>query len=388
METPHTDSQAFPPQTGSVAHAAPARAGRFFTMSVAVWALLAGLATAYLAMVVLKPGTIAAYLPSLAPAGSPEDNEGQRANVLASKEAQELRDSVGQLQLEVAKIKTDMSAKSDHDKALETRLTVLEDAKHGVATAAPATASTAKAPVANAAASATSGIPVTTLAPAVPVSPTVAAPATVAAKAAAKKAAAAAAAKVAPAAAAAAPSLAPAANAAAAIAPPLANPEAVASPANGVKLINSPLSASSAASKAAPAAPVVAPAPEAKAVAPANAAETLAPSLETGSVQNLGASGLEPPAPVAKVAKPVGIYIGSGPSVDSLRSSWGLISERNADSLANLQPRYTTGIDSNGLNYGLVAGPVSSTAEAQKLCKDLAAKAVTCRVGDFGGEPL
>lgn len=382
METPHTDSQALPPQISS---AAPARAARFFTMSVAVWALLAGLATAYLAVVVLKPGAIAAYLPSLAPAGSPEDNEGQRANVLASKEALELRDSVSQIQMDVAKIKTEMSEKGDRDKALETRLSVLEDAKRGVATTAtpataPAAGNAAKAPVTNAAADA--GVSLTT--PVTAIAPAVAAPATAVVKAAAKKAAAAAAAKVAPAAAAAIPGLAPA-NAAAAIAPPLTNPEAVVNPGNGVKLINQPLSASSAASKAAPAAPAPV-APVAPAAAPANAAEAVAPSLETGSVQNLGANGLT--APAAPAAKPVGVYIGSGPSVDSLRLSWGLISERNADSLRNLQPRYTTGIDSNGLNYGLVAGPLKSAADAQKLCKDLAAKAVACRVGDFTGEAL
>ena len=125
----------------------------------------------------------------------------------------------------------------------------------------------------------------------------------------------------------------------------------------------------------------------APAAAPANAAEALAPKLETGSVQNLGAGGL-PAAPVAKAAKPVGIYIGSGPSVDSLRLSWSLLSDRNPESLRNLEPRYTTGIDSNGLNFGLVAGPVQSAADAQKLCKDLAAKAVTCRVGEFTGEAL
>ena len=156
-------------------------------------------------------------------------------------------------------------------------------------------------------------------------------------------------------------------NAAAAIAPPIATADPVA--ANGVKLINLPLSASSVASKAAPA-------PVAPAAPPANAAEALAPKLETGTLQNLGA------------VKPVGIYIGSGPSVDSVRQSWSLLADRNATTLGGLEPRYTTGIDANGLNYGLVAGPVKSVADAQKICRDLAAKAVTCRVGDFTGEAL
>ena len=392
--------------------------GRFFSPGVAVWTVLACIAAGYLGMLAVKPGAIAAYFPSLAPAGSQEGNEGQRAT--AANEAQAIRDGLSQVQLDVAKIKAELNERGEHDKALETRLSVLEDVKRGTgvaSTAAPdqpaniATpspgAAALKAPITEAAASA-AGIPITALAPAATPA------ATAAAKAAAKKAAAAAkaavqaavpatavapaaAAAIAPAAAAAiaptaaapiaptavAPIAKAAANAAAVIAPPVVNPDAVPGT-PGVKLINAPLSASSAASRAAPVA--VAPAataPPAPAV-PANAAEAIAPKLETGSVQNLGAGSLPPVAG----AKPVGVYIGSGPSVDSLRQSWSLLADRNADSLKNLEPRYTTGIDANGLNYGLVAGPVKSAADAQKICRDLAAKAVTCRVGDFAGEAL
>jgi hypothetical protein len=38
--------------------------------------------------------------------------------------------------------------------------------------------------------------------------------------------------------------------------------------------------------------------------------------------------------------------------------------------------------------YELVAGPVKSAADAKRLCKELAAKAITCKVGDFAGEAL
>ena len=378
MEMSHSESLAIPAL-------APAEHGqtaaRFFTPKVAVWAVLACVAAAYLAVLAINPGVIATYLPSAMPSANPEDNEGQRA-ATASVDAKDLRNSVQQLQLDVDKIKTDLAAKDEQDKAVATRLAVLEETKRGgpaVAVADP---------------SAPAGIPVTALSPA---------PATAAAKAAAKKAAAAV--KVAPVpatvpAVALAPAIpvAPAVPAAplVAVAPaaalaPIANP---ASPAPaGVKLINAPLSASTAAARAAPAAaaaptaavqpavsaPVAKPAP-----APTNAAAALAPALETGSVQNLSTS----PAPAATGARPIGIYIGSGPSVDSLRLSWSLLSDRNADTLKALEPRYTTGIDGNGLNYGLVAGPVKSAADAQKLCRDLAAKAVTCRVGDFTGEAL
>ncbi len=406
MELSHTEPHANSGPAGSTLGgslqaslpvAAPAQA-RFFTPKVAVWALMAGLAVAYLGVVFLKPGTIASYLPSAAP-GNPEDNEGQRANAMASSEAKDLRDNVSQLQLDVAKIKTEIAERSDRDKALETRLAVLEETKRGIPAVAAAPAASAAAGKIVAAPAA--AIADTVAAPSAPLTALTPA-ATAAAKVAAKKAAAtapkaapatasiAAAAAAAQQAQAAAAAAAPA-NAAAALAPPLENSAGTAPStpaANGVKLINSPLSASSAASKAAPApvAPAVAPPSPATAVkaTPANAAEVLAPAFETGSVQNLGAGEL----PAAKTAKPIGIYIGSGPSVDSLRLSWSLLADRNAESLRNLEPRYTTGIDSNGLNYGLVAGPLSSAADAQKVCKDLAAKAVTCRVGDFAGEAL
>jgi len=377
METSQTDSHMLPPQTAPVAAALPP-AGRFFTTSVAVWAILAGAAVSYLALVIAKPDVLSAYLPDMPSFSAPEDNEGQRANVVASKDVQELRDSVGQLQLDVAQIKTDISARGERDKGIETRIAALEEMKTSATLAATA-------PAPGALKAGVGGVPVTPLAPT-----------TAAAKAAAKKAQAAAAKAAAQAAAASslvpaipAPAAAvvqPAANAAAALAPPL-EPQAAIQPAQavapvagqqGVKLINVPLSASSAASRAAPPAPV----------APGNPAEALAPAFETGSVQNLGVPSSEAAPEVAKAAKPLGIYIGSAPSVDGLRQSWNFISNRNPDSLANLQPRYTTGIDANGLNYGLVAGPVQSVAEAQKLCKDLAAKAVTCRVGDYSGEAL
>ena len=109
--------------------------------------------------------------------------------------------------------------------------------------------------------------------------------------------------------------------------------------------------------------------------------------LETGSVGDKPAVTFGP-AVVSSTPKPVGVVIANGPSVDSLRLSWSLLSDRHAKSLGTMLPRYTAGIDEAGLNYELVAGPVSSAEEAKKLCKDLAANAVTCRVGEYIGQAL
>jgi hypothetical protein len=152
--------------------------------------------------------------------------------------------------------------------------------------------------------------------------------------------------------------------------------------------------------------------PRAEAAPPA-AAETRAadakvlnakPEIETGSVKPAPAI---PPLPIAKpaaapaepppfsapvvtpAAKPVGVQIASGASLDSLRLSWNLLSETHADKLKDLEPRYSLSVDNGAVVYNLMAGPVKTAADAKKMCKALAAKAIPCKViGEFGGAAL
>lgn len=128
------------------------------------------------------------------------------------------------------------------------------------------------------------------------------------------------------------------------------------------------------------------------------------PGLETGSVKPVpppapataakpAAAAAEPPpfeAPVVTPsAKPVGVQIASGSSLDSLRLSWNLLSETHADKLKSLEPRYSLSVDNGAIVYNLLAGPVKSEADAKKMCKALTAKAVPCKVvGEFGGASL
>lgn len=128
------------------------------------------------------------------------------------------------------------------------------------------------------------------------------------------------------------------------------------------------------------------------------------PGIETGSVKpapstitappaKTAAAPAEPPpfaAPVVTpAAKPVGVQIASGSSIDSLRLSWNLLSETHADKLKNLEPRYSLSVDNGAVVYNLMAGPVKSAADAKKMCKALAAKAIPCKIVDeFGGAAL
>lgn len=326
----------------------PQPKSRFLTPYVAVWALLAGGALVYLAVLVLKPEAMAQYWPSSPPAGTPETNEGQRATAAdALAEVRALRDTVGQMQDDVAKLKTDVAAQSSLAEGWETRIAALETkpepapvvaeappekSANNLKTVAakkdkPAKAEKGAAPTVQAA---TTILPTagTTL---------VTAPSPGAA---------------------AGPFLEPA-PAEAAPAKPAAQPssKAAAGKSAEMKVINAP------------------------------AGEAASPkSLETGSVEAPAVT--FGPGVVTSGPKPVGVVIATGQSLDSLRLSWSLLSDRHATALGAFQPRYTSGVDANGLTYDLVAGPVKSSAEAKKLCKDLAAKAITCRVTDYAGEAL
>lgn len=125
--------------------------------------------------------------------------------------------------------------------------------------------------------------------------------------------------------------------------------------------------------------------------------------VETGSLAEDGTPLPKATAPAAKpkpaadkvaafgaptVKKPVGIRLATGASVDNLRISWGILSQRHTAELQPLQPRYYNNVDGNGITYELVAGPFKNTAEAKKVCQSLKAQAVDCQVGSFGGNAL
>ena len=126
-------------------------------------------------------------------------------------------------------------------------------------------------------------------------------------------------------------------------------------------------------------------------------ADTLASTvpIETGSVTTAARAVAKPgdvisfgPAIVKPAAKPFGVRISSGPSVDNLRLSWSLLADRHADTLKNLQARYVESGDPAAPNFDLIAGPIKSKSEAARVCKALAAKNIPCKVGEFAGDAL
>jgi hypothetical protein len=161
-----------------------------------------------------------------------------------------------------------------------------------------------------------------------------------------------------------------------------------------------PDAAALAAASAAPAAATPQKVTAKPAVQPAkiiNAAPAQPAPIVTGSVEPRGATAKAKAAQpdvisfgpaVVKAAPPaIGIEIASGPSVDGLRLSWSQISEHN-DKLKKMQARYAENGDFQNPNFNLIAGPVKSKAEAARICKDLQAHYVTCKVSEFKGTEL
>lgn len=125
-------------------------------------------------------------------------------------------------------------------------------------------------------------------------------------------------------------------------------------------------------------------APAAKSATQSAASGTV---LETGSVGGQSPFEFGPPT-VTTTRRAVGIRLGSAPSVDKLRLSWSVLADQNADALKSLRPHYTTGVNGSDLSYELLAGPVSSQAEAKRICDTLVQQGNSCSVGELAGTQL
>ena len=91
--------------------------------------------------------------------------------------------------------------------------------------------------------------------------------------------------------------------------------------------------------------------------------------------------------PAAPAGPPVGVQLAAGPSVDALRLSWQLLQENHKSALRSLEPRF---IEATGepSAYRLIAGPIATSEDAQRICERLKTRRVTCSVQPFTGSPL
>jgi hypothetical protein len=304
-------------------HSLPQPERRTFTPYVMIWALLASLSLAYLAILFMQPGSVSKFMGGSH--GVPDEE--MRAIARAASEVPYLRETVGQARMDIDELKAELSGQAERDRDLISRIAALEarpqDAARGSDAGASSTSTTARAvpdkraerqpakpsarlpqdtkddPRATAALSGTDDLPV-------------AAGRTVpAAKTAAKKA-----------------------------SPPAANDGTDAGLETG-------------------------------SVAGVQPPVTFGPPIVTPAA-------VVPP-------KSFGLQVGTAPSVESLRMIWNNLSVIHSNSLGPFQPRYVSGADPAGGTYDLVVGPVASAGEAKRLCKELTLKGTPCKVGDYTG---
>ena len=302
---------------------------RFANIYAGVWALLALLALVYMVALAVNPSLIGSWIPERS---DHETNEGQRSAARFATDISGLKQSVGDIQREMTSLRTTVIASATRDKALSERVTVLEERAKPIVTAEVAPP---------------------------------AAPKTLAqrqAEARALKAAERAAAVAPPAAVGASAAISTAPTAPTDTSPPTA--EALASRFVVLNAPNSPIATGS--------------------ILPPPAQGVPAPPAATQAAVSFGPGTIK--AAPAAATGPVGVEIANGPSLDALRLNWSLLAERHSSQLKNLEARYTSA--GEGQPYQLLAGPITNQDEAKRVCAQLQAKRVACRVTGFGGNAL
>ena len=110
------------------------------------------------------------------------------------------------------------------------------------------------------------------------------------------------------------------------------------------------------------------------------------PKIETGSI-------VAPPTitfgepEVTPARQAFAVQLAAGPTLDSLRLSWNLLRDRHGAPLASLQPRFIAPRVEGG-PYRLLAGPLPSKADADKVCADIRVGKQGCFSTPYIGDPL
>jgi hypothetical protein len=108
--------------------------------------------------------------------------------------------------------------------------------------------------------------------------------------------------------------------------------------------------------------------------------------IETGSIQANKEIVFGAPIVTPSDARTYAIQLAASPSLDGLRQRWGQLIELHG-SLAALQPRVVAPPTAGGA-YRLVAGPIQTKADADRLCADMGVPRNSCFATPYGGSPL
>jgi sporulation related protein len=110
------------------------------------------------------------------------------------------------------------------------------------------------------------------------------------------------------------------------------------------------------------------------------------PPIETGSIPKAEIVFGEPV--VTRASGPeMAVQLAAGPSLQSVRHSWEMLSGRHAGTLGTLKPRVVAPRGDGGV-YRLLAGPLPTKADAERICSQLGVGAKACFATRYAGAPL
>jgi hypothetical protein len=122
--TLHSPSSA-QPSTSHHASTVPLRKAPLFTPYVVIWTTFGALSLGLLGVLGLAPELLADLKPTWT-ITDPQSNQGQRAAARLAADINALKDSVAKIQLDLAKVKTEVAAQGEQDKLVAAQVTALE----------------------------------------------------------------------------------------------------------------------------------------------------------------------------------------------------------------------------------------------------------------------
>jgi hypothetical protein len=108
--------------------------------------------------------------------------------------------------------------------------------------------------------------------------------------------------------------------------------------------------------------------------------------IETGSISPKEEIVFGEPM-VTRGGQEFAVQLAAAPSLNALKQSWGQLTERHAGALANLKPR-VVGPRADGGIYRLIAGPLPTKADAERVCSELRVGPKACFATPYAGAPL
>lgn len=92
-------------------------------------------------------------------------------------------------------------------------------------------------------------------------------------------------------------------------------------------------------------------------------------------------------AVVTRGGKEFAVQLAAAATLNTLKQSWGQLAERHAGALGHLRPRVIAPRGEGGA-YRLIAGPLATKADAERVCSELGVGPKGCFPTPYAGTPL